>query len=319
MTDKPNPLVIENIEKSFQTGFLNLKKVKAVKGISLTIKRGEIFGLLGPNGAGKTTTLKMVTGLIFPDKGKISIFGKSSSKATARSEVGFLPENPWFYDYLTAREFLSMAGGIFSIPSDTVKKRSEELLEKLGIAHAADIPMRKYSKGMLQRAGLAQALINNPELIILDEPLSGLDPIGRRELREIILDLRKEGKTVVFSSHILADVEDICDSVAIIAKGKLRETGKLSELLLKGQSYFEIFATGVHNTISELCKSVDETVVVEKTISGTRIQVSTSEISNNILKKLVMENIEIKKFDSHKKSLEDLFMESSSNKSDEEK
>jgi ABC-2 type transport system ATP-binding protein len=306
-SNKP-PLKIKNLKKSFNTGFLNMKRVKAVSGLSLTLKKGEIFGLLGPNGAGKTTTLKMITALIFPDKGSIEIFGKPPSSVSARKRIGFLPENPWFYDYLTAKEFLLMAAGIFGIKSDLAKERITKLLDQLGISHVADVPLRKFSKGMLQRAGLAQALINDPDLIILDEPLSGLDPIGRRELREIILDLKNRGKTVLFSSHILSDVEEMCDRVAIISKGTLKTIGDLESLLAKGQSETEI---EIHSTISEIEKILSNHKITQfqKSISGLRLAIPPQIKTAPLLKELIDNNIEIISVKPHRRSLEDIFIE----------
>lgn len=307
------PLEIKNLEKSFGTGFLNLRKVKPVKGISFEVKGGEIFGLLGPNGAGKTTTLKMITGLIFPDAGTISIFGKSSLSASSRKRIGFLPENPWFYEYLTAREFLKMTGGIFSIPSSEIRKRTDSLLERLGIAHAADTQMRKFSKGMLQRAGLAQAIINNPDFIILDEPLSGLDPIGRKDVRQLIIDLKKEGKTILFSSHILSDVEDVCDSVAILNSGLIKQKGRLSDLTATSVGTVEIQTQGPEMKLPDFPEKFRDSIQIESTSRGTRIIFTEEKVNKNeILSFLIDAGQNIDRVFKHNRSLEDIFMETSS-------
>jgi len=203
----------------------------ALDSVDFIVPRGEIFGFVGPNGAGKTTTIRTLMGLIRPTSGRCRIFGEEVPARTARARLGFLPESPYFYDYLTPRELLDLSGRLFGIEPSTRKKRAGELIERVGLGSAADRPLRKFSKGMLQRAGLAQALVNDPELVVLDEPMSGLDPIGRKEVRDLILWLRDAGKTVFFSTHILPDVEAVCDRVAIIAGGKIQETGPVASLL----------------------------------------------------------------------------------------
>jgi ABC-2 type transport system ATP-binding protein len=216
--------------KIFRLGFF-ARRVQAVHDVSFEVHRGEILGLLGPNGAGKTTTIKMLMGLIFPTRGRAEILGQSSSSRRAKEQVGFLPESPYFYDYLTANELLDLMGRLSGLDRATRRKRAGELLERVGLGEAKDRPLRKYSKGMLQRVGLAQALVHDPRLVVLDEPMSGLDPIGRKEVRDLIAELRKEGRTVLFSTHILSDVELLCDRVAIIARGVLRDCGPLDRLL----------------------------------------------------------------------------------------
>ncbi len=307
-TAKPaqSPLEIRDLVKSFRTGFLQSKKVTAVGGLSFSLEEGEIFGLLGPNGAGKTTTLKMITGLIFPDKGEVKIFGHPSAEVKARARIGFLPENPWFYDYLTAREFLRMAGGIFSLRGPALEKRINGLFDQLGIAHAADLPMRKYSKGMLQRAGLAQALINDPDLVIMDEPLSGLDPIGRRELREIILGLKARGKTVLFSSHILSDVEEICDRVAILARGRLREIGSVESLLDMGTNGAELEVGGDPERIG----AIADTLALEwvRSMTGGRVIISADADTATVLRAFLDAELPILELKRHRRSLESIFV-----------
>lgn len=211
---------------------------EALRDLSLEIRQGETFGLLGPNGAGKTTTLKLLLGLCAPTSGQITLFGKSPDRPEVRNFVGFLPENPYFYTYLTGREFLAFCGGMFGLSRSRLKERSEELLELVGMKQAADLQLRKYSKGMLQRIGIAQALINDPQLVFLDEPMSGLDPVGRRQFREIILRLKSQGKTLFFNSHILSDVEEICDRFGILYEGRLIASRALSELNQRLEDYF---------------------------------------------------------------------------------
>jgi len=237
-------LELQGVRKSFRIGFI--PRTKAIlKDVSFSVAKGEIFGYLGPNGAGKTTTLKCALGLIFPDGGTIRIFERSYLEARAKERLGFLPENPYFYDYLTGREFLDFYGQLFGIPKNERAARIAALLQLVGLEKSARLQLRRYSRGMLQRVGLAQALINEPELVLLDEPLGGLDPLGRREIRDIILGLREQGKTVLLSSHILQDIEMICDRVAIIVGGRILSQGKLSELISEKILFTEITVSGV--------------------------------------------------------------------------
>ncbi len=231
--DSEQIVTIDHLSKIFKVGFWG-RRVTAVDELSLDVQRGEIYGFLGPNGAGKTTTIKMLMGLIYPSSGTACLFGRSVGDQTAKAKVGFLPESPYFYDYLTSREFLRFYGHLFGLLGATLEKRIDELLELVSMTHARDLQLRKFSKGMLQRVGIAQALINDPELVILDEPMSGLDPIGRKEVRDLIVRLKESGKTVMFSSHILHDAELLCDRVAMIMKGKLVACGLVSELIDHG-------------------------------------------------------------------------------------
>jgi ABC-2 type transport system ATP-binding protein len=199
--------------------------------VTFTVERGQIFGFVGPNGAGKTTTIRTLMGLLRPTSGSATILGHPIPSRAARFKLGFLPETPYFYDYLTVGELLDLAGRLFGVPHDVRRKRADELIEKVGLGRARTQNLKKFSKGMLQRAGLAQALMNDPELVVLDEPMSGLDPIGRKEVRDLIIELRDAGKTVFFSSHILTDIEAIADQVAIIARGQLQSQGTPAELI----------------------------------------------------------------------------------------
>jgi ABC-2 type transport system ATP-binding protein len=226
----------EQLSKIFRVGFWG-KRVTAVDGLNLEVRRGEVFGFLGPNGAGKTTTLKMLMGLIYPTSGRARLFGQDLGDPQTKARLGFLPESPYFYDYLTSREFLGFYGHLFGLWGTVLDKRIDELLELVGMTHARDLQLRKFSKGMLQRVGVAQALINDPELVVLDEPMSGLDPIGRKEVRDLILRLKDSGKTVLFSSHILHDAEVLCDRVAMILKGRLVACGRVTDLLDQGASH----------------------------------------------------------------------------------
>jgi ABC-2 type transport system ATP-binding protein len=239
-----NALEIKNLKKSFRSNFA-IKVYHILKGIDITVEKGEIYGFLGPNGAGKTTTMKCILGIIFPDSGEISILDQPAQRAESRRNVGFLPEHPYFYDYLTAEELLVFTGMLFSIPKKKILGRAKELIKLVGLKDKRDLKLKKYSKGMIQRVGLAQALVHDPDLIILDEPFSGLDPIGRKELREIILSLKNAGKTIFFSSHILQDMEMMVDRVGIILEGEIKKQGKLSDLISHSVRFYEIVFTGI--------------------------------------------------------------------------
>ena len=206
---------IENLTKDYEVGFLRKRKVRALDGLSLTVNQGEIFGFLGANGAGKTTTLKLLMRLIFPTAGSARILDRDIADVSMHSRIGYLPENPYFYDYLSALEFLTFCGQIFGFSKSDSNNRAKDLLRRVSLDESKwNTQLRKFSKGMLQRVGLAQALVNDPEVVFLDEPMSGLDPIGRREVRDLIAALRQEGKTVFMCSHILSDIEVLCDRVA---------------------------------------------------------------------------------------------------------
>jgi ABC-2 type transport system ATP-binding protein len=234
---------IRGLVKSFK-GHLGIGRTVAVESLDLEVRRGEIFGLLGPNGAGKTTTFKMMLALLRPDRGQVRLFGGRPADPAVRARLGYLPENPYFYDYLTAEEFLDLYGRLQGIPSASRRDKIRTTLERVGLGERAKTALRKFSKGMVQRLGLAQAIQHDPELVILDEPMSGLDPIGRREVRDLILSLRAAGRTVLFSSHILQDVEMICDRVAILDRGRLRSVGRLDEMVSSRVEWFEVSVRG---------------------------------------------------------------------------
>lgn len=236
------PLAVETYElsKSYRTGFWLTQKVPSLKSCTLQVYQGETFGLLGPNGAGKTTLFKTLLGIIRATSGRALVLGKPMGDRTAKQRIGYLPENPYFYDFLTGWEILNFTGGLFGLPQSVLKQRIPELLDLVGLAQSAAKrkQLRQYSKGMLQRVGLAQALINDPDLVFLDEPMSGLDPLGRFQIREIIQSLKQQGKTIFFNSHILADVEMICDRVAILGQGEILCLGSLQELLGTSDAYW---------------------------------------------------------------------------------
>ncbi len=230
---------IYKLNKIYTTGFFMNKKITSLQDCSLKVYKGETFGLLGPNGAGKTTLLKILLGIIRATSGKAQLLGKKLGDQNVKHRLGYLPENAYFYDFLTAWEFLGFIADLFEIPKQHQSKKILELLDLVGLAQntAKKKQLRQYSKGMLQRVGMAQALINDPEIVFLDEPMSGLDPMGRYQVREIILSLKEQGKTIFFNSHVLSDVEKICDRIAILARGKLLEVGSLDDILGTKESY----------------------------------------------------------------------------------
>jgi ABC-2 type transport system ATP-binding protein len=295
-------LNIENLHKSFPLGFM-LKKKKILKGISLSVNEGEIFGYLGPNGAGKTTTIKCILGLIFPDQGKIELFGHSHLSLQAKAQTGFLPENPYFYDHLTASEFLYFYSQLFSIKKNEREEKIKGLLRIVGLEQSADLKLRKFSRGMLQRIGLAQSLLNDPSLVLLDEPLGGLDPIGRKEIRDIIVELKQEGKTVFLSSHILQDIEMICDRVAIIVNGEVVNQGTLKDLISEKILFTEIELSGVEE--KEL-KNLGESL----TEKGGRILLKVFEEDNveKILELVKSQKGKVHSLIPRTETLEDLFV-----------
>jgi ABC-2 type transport system ATP-binding protein len=240
----------EHLSKIFRVGFW-ARKVRAVEDVSLEVKSGEIFGLLGPNGAGKTTTIKMLVGFVRPSRGVATVAGEPAGSLAARRRLGYLPENPALYEFLTGVEYLRFAGRLAGLTRRDSVAQADRLIDQVGLAGRADRAIRRFSKGMVQRLGLAQALIGDPELVVLDEPMSGLDPIGRKDVRDIIFRLRAEGRTVLFSTHILSDVEAICDRVGIMIAARLTDCGTLSSLLDPGVRAVEIVARGLPPGLQE--------------------------------------------------------------------
>jgi ABC-2 type transport system ATP-binding protein len=238
-------VVIEtrNLSKVYRD-FWGRQKVRALKALDLEVRKGEIFGLLGPNGSGKTTTMKLLLGLLFPTSGQALVFGQPATEVTKNERLGYLPEESYLYRFLNAEETLDFYGRLFDMPAATRRKRAAELIDMVGLTGARRRQLREYSKGMTRRIGLAQALINDPELILLDEPTSGLDPIGTREMKDLILRLKAQGKTIVMCSHFLSDVQDVCDRIAILHLGELKELGRVDSLL-RIQDETEIRATGL--------------------------------------------------------------------------
>jgi ABC-2 type transport system ATP-binding protein len=235
---------VEDVTKDVRPGF-GLRRKRVLHGISFCVREGEIFGFVGPNGAGKTTTLKLLMGLIRPTSGRARVLGHDVGETAFRRHVGFLPENPYFYDFLTGRETLEFYAKLCGVPRARRGPRIDELLERVGLSHAADARLRTYSKGMQQRVGIAQALVHDPDVVFLDEPMSGLDPIGRKDIRDLVLRLRDQGKTVFMNTHILHDVELVCDRVAIIVAGRIRYEGAIQDFVEVGERQTDVLVEGL--------------------------------------------------------------------------
>jgi ABC-2 type transport system ATP-binding protein len=295
---------VHGLHKTYVFGFWR-RRVRAVESLSLEVHAGEIFGFLGPNGAGKTTTIKILMGLCYPSGGHVEVFGRRVPDPIAQRRIGFLPENPYFYDYLSGLELLDLAGRLCGVPRLERRRRAERLLERVGLTEAATRPLRKYSKGMLQRLGIAQALINEPALVILDEPMTGLDPIGRKEIRDLILSLRSGGTTVFFSTHILPDVELVCDRVGIIARGRLRDVGPLDALLsprvLETEVVFEAPADVRLDTLRPLCRELRETM-------GAAVALLEQDQVDGFLNRALAAGVHVISVTPRKEKLEDLFL-----------
>jgi ABC-2 type transport system ATP-binding protein len=302
---------IENLTKDYEIGFWRKRKVRALDGLSLSVEAGEIFGFLGANGAGKTTTLKLLMRLTFPTAGKARILGTDIDNVAMHQRIGYLPENPYFYDYLTAREFLEYCAELFGRPRKLRKQQAEDLLSRVHLDEKRwNTQLRKFSKGMLQRVGLAQALINDPEIVFLDEPMSGLDPIGRREVRDLIASLRQTGKTVFMCSHILSDIEVLCDRVAILKKGKLAHLGRLNDLRQQrgDTNLVEIVVTGtnVQSLLAQLPDS--EKFAVTETAGGLNVQVSEERDVDEVIAALRKVDGKLVSVQPVRQSLEELFV-----------
>ena len=300
---------ITNLTKDYELGFFRKRRVRALDDLSLSIDHGQIFGFLGANGAGKTTTLKLLMRLIFPTTGSARILGHDIEDVSMHQRIGYLPENPYFYDYLTAREFLDYCGEIFGLRATDRKKRTADLLARVKLDEKRwDTQLRKFSKGMLQRVGLAQSLVNDPEIVFLDEPMSGLDPVGRREVRDLIATLRDEGKTVFMCSHILSDIEVLCDRVAILKGGRLAQVGHLDELrqITEGPNRMEVLAT---NADAETLRKHLADALVAPTPRGLRIEIASEDEIEKVIAALRQAGGKVVSIQPVKQSLEELFLD----------
>ncbi len=293
---------VDGLRKVFRQGLL-MRRVEAVKGISFEVRQGDVFGFLGPNGAGKTTTIKMLTGLIAPTEGSATLFGDPIPSARAMARIGFLPENPYVYPYLTPTEFVEMCGRLSGLKGKAVRDRTRQVLDRVGILYAADRPVRRLSKGMLQRTGLAAALVADPELLVLDEPMSGLDPVGRKEVRDLILDERKKGRTIFFSTHILSDVETMCDRVAILRRGEVVVSGKLDTLLRRDVQRVEVVLAGASEKFEQEC-GFD----TERAPDRLLVRLDGRTRLHELLAKVLEAGVEVIEVTTHQETLEDLFV-----------
>jgi len=304
---------IDNLTKDYEVGFVRKRKVRALDGLSLTVNHGEIFGFLGANGAGKTTTLKLLMRLIFPTAGNARILDHDIADVSMHSRIGYLPENPYFYDYLTALEFLNFCGQIFGLSKIARNNRSRELLTSVRLDEKKwNTQLRKFSKGMLQRVGLAQALVNDPEVVFLDEPMSGLDPIGRREVRDLIAALRQQGKTIFMCSHILSDIEVLCDRVAILRGGRLAQVGYLDELRqhVAGRNQVEVVLSGIDVTTLTPHLPGGHDFLLTSTPAGLRIEIKDERDVDSVITALRKAGGKLVSVQPLKQSLEELFLES---------
>lgn len=295
-------LKIAGVSKVFKLGFIP-KRTVALDDISLEVKKGEIFGLLGPNGAGKTTTIKCILSLIHPDSGTIELMGEPIPSPKAQARIGFLAENPYIYDFLSGREYLVFSASLHGMDAQTARKKADDLLAMFHLEEAAGRQLRKYSKGMLQRIGLAQALINDPEFLIMDEPMSGLDPVGRKEVRDLLLSLKQQGRTILFSSHILADAELLCDHVAILIGGRLQTIGRLQDLVKKIDGY-EVTITSSGN--GDLSGIPHEVVAVSD--RQYLLKVPTIEAIENLIAQSKGKQFQVESIVPLRQTLEDLYL-----------
>jgi ABC-2 type transport system ATP-binding protein len=302
---------IDNLTKDYDVGFWRKRKVRALDGLSLTVNQGEIFGFLGANGAGKTTTLKLLMRLIFPTAGSARILGRDIADISMHGRIGYLPENPYFYDYLTALEFLNFCGQIFGFSKSERNHRAQELLRRVALDESKwNTQLRKCSKGMLQRVGLAQALVNDPEVVFLDEPMSGLDPIGRREVRDLIAALRQEGKTVFMCSHILSDIEVLCDRVAILKSGRLARVGYLDDLRRQtaDRNLVEVIVSGVDQAALQRHLPDGHNFLVTATPAGLRIELTDEKDVDAAITALRKAGGKLVTVQPLRQSLEELFL-----------
>lgn len=298
---------IKGLTKDYAVGFWKKRPRRALDHLNLAVEPGETIGLLGPNGAGKSTTLKILFRLIFPTSGTARILGRELDDLSVHSRLGFLPENPSFYDHLSAEEFMMFAAGLLGLTRSECRRRTGELLERAGLGETKRLRIRKFSKGMVQRLGIAQALINDPEVVFLDEPMSGLDPVGRRDVRNLILDLRRQGKTVFFSTHILSDAETLCDRVAILNRGRLLGCGELQQILATSVSSAEMVLENPSQDVLDKLTPYARAIV--RTGDRVRIEFDEEQNSNALLEIAIAGGARVHSFNPVKSSLEDFFME----------
>lgn len=307
MTDRGNEIVrVQGVVKDFRPGF-GLRRKRVLHGVTFDVQENEIFGFVGPNGAGKTTTLKILMGLIRPTEGRARILGSDVFESEFRHQIGFLPENPYFYPFLTAREILDFYARLSGVSASDRAQRVDRLLGVVNLGHAMDARLRTFSKGMLQRVGIAQALIHDPKVVFLDEPMSGLDPLGRMEIRDLILSLRAEGKTVFMNTHILSDVESICDRVAIIVKGRIRHQGQIEDFLPTNERETDLLISSLP---PETADDLGERFGLEMRGLGERLELRVAEKDvNGVLGAVMRVGAEVVSVTPRRHSLEDVFLD----------
>ena len=300
------PLIqVRDLQKAYRQGFW-MRRVEAVRGVSFSVDSGESFGFLGPNGAGKTTTIKILMGLMRPSAGEARLFGLPVPHRKTRERVGFMPENPYVYPYLTPREFVRLCGRLSGLGGGALRDRTRAVLAQTGIAYAADRQVNKLSKGMLQRTGLAAALVADPELLVLDEPMSGLDPGGRREVRDIILDERRQGRTLFFSTHILADVPALCDHVVILQKGRAVIAGHIEDLLRSEARQTDVVVSGSYAELREACEKKGLATRLDK--GRLVLEVKREQCLGDVLRDVLVRGLEVVEVTPRYETLEELFV-----------
>ena len=300
------PVEIVGLSKTYRLGFWMNRRVRALDHLDLTILEGQVYGLLGPNGAGKSTTIKILLNLVRQTSGEASLFGLSPADSAARKLVGYVPENPAPYEYLTGREFVTLAATLGGVSSRDLRQRVNEVLELVGMPRHADLQIRRYSKGMLQRICLAQAIVHRPRLLILDEPTSGLDPVGRRQIRDLILSERQRGTTILFCTHVIPDVEAVCDRVAVLVGGRRVRDGSVQELLTASVPVVEMMVEGVGSS----CLEGLEDAIVEVQTLGDRLMIRASDAgAQNVLRKVIDTGGRVTQLQAARFSLEDLFLQ----------
>jgi ABC-2 type transport system ATP-binding protein len=304
----PPAIRIEELTKDYAIGFWRQRTYRALDRLTIDIEPGEVFGFLGPNGAGKTTTLKLLMQLIFPTGGRAEILGRPVGDVATRQRIGYLAENPYYYDYLTAEELLNYFGQLFGYPPAERRRRAASLLDRVGIGRERRLQLRKFSKGMIQRVGIAQALLNDPEVVFFDEPMSGLDPLGRKDVRALILELRDQGRTVFFSSHILADAEALCSRVAVVAGGRLAASGRMSELLAFKVQGWDLVVANLRPEILDTIKGVVRRAT-EIGHGRYSLELSLDQSPERMLSELTATGAELVSLNPIRQTLEDFFVQ----------
>jgi len=300
-----NAIEVKGLKKSFRRGLL-MRRVFAVRDLTFSIEKGEVYGLLGPNGAGKTTTIKILSGLLYPDSGEVKMMGVPLGAAHLREKIGFLPENPQFHEFLTGLEFLRFHGDLLGLSKSEIGDMSPELLKLVGLSDSGGMRLRSYSKGMIQRIGIAQALLGDPEILILDEPMSGLDPIGRKELRDLIISLKERGKTIFFSTHILPDVETICDRIGVILNGALKGEGRLGDIMGSKIKSYEISFKGGKESLLESLKTFSSRII--RRGDEVFIHLEKEENLDDAIKRITDDGGRLLSLIPHRETLEEYFV-----------